>query len=101
MPKLIQDIVDSREAEQRQHERTMQARRLDTLTLVRELHRRGVTIREVYGRYYEIEAVGEAQSERLFGNDEEGLHGSGLTVEDAELAGVSETIIEVRQRQPF
>lgn len=99
MPRLIHDVVGSREAERRQHQADMQAQRLDSLTMIRELHRRGTTVREIYGRYYEIEAMGEAHSEQLFGSDEAGLHG--LTVEDAELAGVAETVITVKQRQPF
>lgn len=45
----------------------------DTQMLVTELYARGVSIKDIFGRYYEFEAAGDART---------------MDVEDAELAGV-------------
>ena len=50
-----------------------QATRIDTDILVNELWERGITIRDIFGKYYEREEAGHAHS---------------LTVEDARLAGM-------------
>lgn len=67
-------------------------RKLDSLkteTMVEELFLRGVTIAEIFGQYYAMEAMADARHDDIFGNDEEGLHGrQPLTVSDAYLAGV-------------
>ena len=47
--------------------------KIDDLDLIHELHRRGVTITDIYGRYYEIEAASDGRT---------------MTPEEAVLAGV-------------
>lgn len=47
--------------------------------MVTTLYRRGVTIDDIRGIYYALEAQEDAEHDRLFGNDEEGQHGSGST----------------------
>lgn len=70
---------------------------VDTTVLVTELAMRGVTIKEIFGLYYELEEIANALSDQLFGNDEAGQHGmKPLTVEDAELAGVKTSTVNPR-----
>lgn len=56
--------------------------------LIAELHNRGVTVEDVFGQYYAMEAIADARDDEIFGNDEEGQHGDPnrfkpLTVGDA------------------
>lgn len=47
-------------------------RHVSTTSMVIELHRRGVSIKDIFGTYYQLDAIGDAQ----------------LTVEDVLLAGL-------------
>ncbi|MGK2896073.1 MAG: hypothetical protein ACSLEY_00510 [Candidatus Saccharimonadales bacterium] len=69
--------------------------------MVNELHERGVTIEDIFGMYYAIEANADARDERIFGNDEEGQHGRVLTVGDAQLAGLATLPDKPVPKQPF
>lgn len=61
----------------------------NTQELIVELFKRGVTIEQIFGQFYELEAIADARHDEIFGNDEEGQHGrQPLTVGDALLAGV-------------
>lgn len=66
--------------------------------MIKKLWERGVTIEDIFGIYYALEAQADARLERVFGNDEEGQHGK-LTVGDARLAGYG--VPEVTNTQPF
>lgn len=72
--------------------------KMPTNMLIVELHNKGVTIEEIFGIYYQLEAMGSARDEAIFGNDEEGQHGAILTVGDARLA-FPET--KPMERKPF
>lgn len=85
---LIQDIKPKR-------------RQVPTQRLIQELHKRGVTITDIFAQYYEMEAMGDYQEDRAFGSDERGQHGKPLTVGDAELAGLAKLPFEPKERQPF
>ena len=63
----------------------------DSRALARELYRRGFTIRDVFGVYYELEEQASALTDETMGSDEEGQHGarSTMTLEDAKLAGLA------------
>lgn len=51
---------------------------------IKALWRHGVTIERIFGAYYALEAMADAHSDAIFGNDEEGQHGRPrLTVGDA------------------
>lgn len=52
----------------------------DTRLMAKELYERGVSIRDIFGIYYELEEAGNGRS---------------MTVEDAELAGLLEKIVTV------
>lgn len=73
--------------------------RLPTAMLIMELHNKGVTVEEVFNIYFQLEAMGDARDEEIFGNDEDGLHGRNLTVGDAQLAGIGDNI--TINRRPF
>ena len=76
---LIQDIRPAPKQEQTD----------DTQALIVELFKRGVTIKQIFGQYYELEAIADERHDEIFGNDEEGQHGKQpLTIGDALLAGV-------------
>lgn len=84
------EALESQEAQDAQHEMMVEQAitHADSRVLARELHRRGFSIRDVFGVYYELEAQGDALTDQQMGNDEEGQHGSqSLMVEDATLAG--------------
>lgn len=49
---------------------------IDSQLMIMELYQRGVTIRDIFGAYYEIEAANDGRS---------------LTVEDAELSGYNQS----------
>ena len=52
--------------------------------LIVALWRHGVTIERIFGTFYALEAMADARSDEIFGNDEEGQHGRPrLTVGDA------------------
>lgn len=90
MAQLIQDVIP-------------QYRNLATVeteTLIATLYIRGVSIEDIFGRYYEYEAHADARDDELFGNDEEGQHGR-LTVGDAELAGLANLPETPLDRPPF
>lgn len=73
----------------------------NTSELIEELFKRGVSIAQIFGQYYAMEAIADARHDEIFGNDEEGYHGRApLTVGDAMLAGVVARDIPVT-RQPF
>lgn len=71
--------------------------------LIATLYIRGVTIEDIFARYYQYDAHRAARDDELFGNDEEGQHGKPkpkpLTVGDAQLAGAIKFLST--QRQPF
>lgn len=74
----------------------------DNEVLIAALYIRGVTVEEIFQRFYEYEAHADARSDEYFGNDEEGQHGAKpLTVGDAELAGVAKLPSSPVERQPF
>lgn len=75
------------------------ARRIKTDVIISELYRRGVTIEEIFGRYYAITAMVDAKDDEIYGNDEEGQHGRKLTVGDARLAGYG--LPKINHDQPF
>ena len=64
--------------------------------LIAALYLRGVTIEDIFAKYYEYEAHAGANDDELLGSSEEGQHG--LTVGDAQLAG---GITPTEKRQPF
>lgn len=72
---------------------------MTTGRMVKKLHERGVTIGDIFGMYYALEEQASAKDDEIFGNDEEGQHG--LSVGDAELAGLTELPAEPIDRQPF
>lgn len=88
MGKLIQDVTPVRTI-----------RQVQTSTLVNELFRRGITIEQLFGMYYALEAITGHLDDELFGNDEDGQHGrQPITVGDAQLAlGVQ----PIKYNQPF
>lgn len=66
-----------------------------TEDMITELFVRGVSIEQIFGQFYALEAMADARHDEIFGNDEEGQHGGSpfgkhkpLTVGDALLAGV-------------
>lgn len=74
----------------------------DSATLIATLYIRGVTIEDIFGRYYELEAQADARADEIFGNDEEGQHGrKPLTVGDAQLAGLATLPSKPQARQTF
>ena len=75
---------------------------MTTGKIVAALHKRGVTIEDIFGIYYAIEAQADARDDEIFGNDEEGQHGKPLlTVGDVELAGLAQLPVAPLDRQPF
>lgn len=72
---------------------------MTTGRMVKKLHDRGVSIEDIFGMYYAIEAQADALADEMFGNDEEGQHG--LTVGDAELAGFVSLPAKPLTRQTF
>ena len=91
MAKRIEDVVP-------------QHRNLATVsneTLIATLFIRGVSIKDIFGRYYEYQELNDAVDDEIHGNDEEGQHGAQLTVGDAELAGVARLPETPQERQPF
>ena len=90
---LIQDVIP--------RVRNLVARRPTTGSLVTELHRRGVTVQDIFGMYYAIEAEADHRTDQVFGDDERGQHGRQLTVGDAELAGHATLPSKPIERQPF
>lgn len=87
MAKLIQDVS---------HANT----KLTNEELIATLYIRGVTIGDIFSRYFEYDAHETARNDELFGNDEEGQHGR-LTVGDAQLAGHTTLPNKPIERQPF
>lgn len=78
--KLIQDIrpYDARQAlrdavEEEKAREAWELGRFDNQMLITELYSRGVSIKDIFGRYYEFEAAGDGRT---------------MDIEDAELAGV-------------
>lgn len=69
--------------------------------LIATLFIRGVSIKDIFARYYEYQAMSDAVDDEIHGNDEEGQHGQQLTVGDAELAGVASLPDKPVARQPF
>lgn len=81
-------------------------KRARTDMLISELHYRGISIEDIFGQYYAMEAIADARDDEIFGNDEEGQHGDPnrfkpLTVGDAELAGLTVLPAVPTERQPF
>jgi len=92
MAKLIQDVIP------RYHSLAT----TPSAGLIATLYIRGVTIKEIFGQYYEYESHRDAVDDELFGNDEDGQHGAPpLTVADAELAGLASLPPTPLHRQPF
>lgn len=59
-------------------------KRVRTDMLIAELHQRGITVEDIFGQYYAMEAIADTKDDEIFGNDEEGQHGrQSLTVGDA------------------
>lgn len=90
MARLIQDVVPRRVLSE-----------IPTEELVATLYIRGVSIEDIFGKYYEYEEHTSARDDELFGNDEEGQHGAQLTVGDAQLAGLANLPDTPKERQPF
>ncbi len=87
MGKLIQDVVppeNQRLSEQQKQIHANYVQHVDTDILVTELAMRGVTVTDIFGMYYALEAIAAAQSDELFGNLMKPI-----TLEDAELAGLA------------
>jgi hypothetical protein len=76
--------ADSQELTQ-QEDSIYQAQRLDSDVMINELYERGVTIRDIFGKFYEREAAADART---------------MLIEDAELSGV---IVEqaINKERPF
>lgn len=61
--------------------------------LISELYHRGISVEDIFGQYYAMQAIADARDDEIFGNDEEGQHGDPnrfkkqkpLTVGDAQL----------------
>lgn len=63
MSKLIQDITPfSKQPFDTVQEQPV-VKRLSTDTLMNELFERGVSIQTIFGRFYELEAIGDARSD--------------------------------------
>lgn len=100
--KLIQDITPANKLQFDTVVEKPIIKRLSTDKLMNELWERGVTIQEVFGRFYELEAIVDARYDEVFGSDEAGQHGRPqLTVADAELAGLASVPDQPIDRQPF
>lgn len=92
--KLIQDIQP---VEKFRDERAVRAVQRQTVksflkhvtpvSLIAELYNRGITIKEIFGRYYEFDEM----------SDNPPI----LAVGDVELAGISELPVTPTERQPF
>lgn len=96
MGKLIQDIIPFKKQSFDVNDipekvfQEVEASRLPTGVMVEELFNRGVSIEDIFGIYYALEEMGNARSDEIFGNDEEGQHGRPkLTVGDALLVNPS------------
>lgn len=102
MGKLIQDVipVNNLPAYLRGYG-SRSLRRCRTDKLIAELHHRGITIEDIFGQYYAMEAIADARDDEIFGNDEEGQHGAVLTVGDVHLAGLANLPDKPTTRQPF
>lgn len=75
---------------------------ISTEVMIATLYIRGVTIEDIFGKYYTFEEMGGAVDDEIFGNDEEGQHGRPrLTVGDAQLAGLASLPDTPSERQPF
>lgn len=96
MARLIHDVTPPAEEHQK-----YEASKLSTDVMLQELYSRGISIADIFGVYYELEAIADARDDALFGNDEEGQHGAQLTVGDAELAGLAQLPNKPTERQPF
>ena len=87
MPKLIQDVVPPATLKKLPSNEV----------LIAALYIRGVTVEEIFGRFYEYESHASADDD-----DEEGQHGRApLTVGDVQLAGLAELPGQPQPRQPF
>lgn len=73
--KIAQRNADAEAAQEQYHIATA-VNKADNLTLIRELYERGVSIKDIFGRYFEFDAASDAQS---------------LDVEDVRLAGLDST----------
>lgn len=95
MGTLIQDVRPPANRKLSEAQKQIDANYLlhvETEAMVTELYMRGVSIQQVFGQYYALEEMGNAHSDQIFGNDEEGQHGRlTLTVEDALLAAPPKT----------
>lgn len=60
--------------------------KVETDIIVNELFERRVSIKDIFGKYYEREVAADGRS---------------MTLEDAELAGVADTVVIITERQPF
>ena len=75
---------------------------MTTEQMIAALYIRGVTIQQIFGKYYEYDEHEAARDDELFGNDEEGQHGKPrLVVGDVHLAGWGQAIADAPTRQPF
>lgn len=76
---------------------------MNTEQMIATLYIRGVTIQQIFGKYYEYDEHEAARDDELFGNDEEGQHGSPrLVAGDVHLAGWGKAIADApKDRQPF
>ena len=100
---LIQDVTPKLDVPT--YQRKYGCEHMFTMTtgkIVAALHKRGVTIEDIFGIYYAIEAQADARDDEIFGNDEEGQHGKPvLKVGDVELAGIAQLPVVPLNRQPF
>lgn len=99
MQKLIHDVYES-PAYARGYGKKTILKELTDEQLIDELYKRGVTIERVFAQFFAEEEMGNAKSDELWGNDEEGQHGRPpLTVGDANLAGHG--LPKINHEQPF
>lgn len=80
-----------------------QAKELSTEVMMQELYNRGVTIEDLFGFYYTLEANATGLEWQNEGDGEEGQHGrpkvpTKLTVGDAQLA---HGLPKINHEQPF
>lgn len=86
---LIQDVkpyVNKLPAYMRGYGMGKKLKHFRTDMLIAELYHRGISVEDIFGQYYAMEAIRDARDDEIFGNDEEGQHGRPvLTVGDAQL----------------
>lgn len=93
---LIQDVIAPPNSErlfkaQRQADINY-IKHVEAELLVTEVYSRGISVHDVFGMFYALEAMAYHRDDLIFGSSEAGQHGKQLTVGDAELAGLTPTL---------